>query len=140
MDSHNSGVKGWAGEELEIEHRREQIRNNEFKSHTCTTVDLGQFQNKEVGVGYQARGVIRQRGADGPQMKIIDMTKKVDDRETGSVESSSKKKRKREKKSKRDSKKKAKDDPLKIFLECKALRDFRKEIEKIYQESRKIKK
>ena len=138
MDSHNSGIKGWAGEELEIEHRREQLRNNEFKSHK--TVDLGQFQNKEVGVGYQARGVIRQRGADGPQMKIIDMTKKVDDRETGSVESSSKKKRKREKKSKRDSKKKAKDDPLKVFLECKALRDFRKEIEKIYQESRKMTK
>lgn len=138
MDSHNSGSKGWAGEELEIEHRREQLRNNEFKSHT--TVDLGQFQNKEVGVGYQARGVIRQRGADGPQMKIIDMTKKVgqDKQETCSVESSSKKKRKREKKSNRDSKKKAKDDPLKMFLECKALRDFRKEIEKIYQESRKM--
>lgn len=134
MDSHNSGSKGWAGEELEIEHRREQLRNNEFQSHT--TVDLGQFQNKEVGVGYQSRGVIRQRGADGPQMKIIDMTKKVgqDDQETGSVESSSKKKRKREKKSK----KKAKDDLLKMFLECKALRDFRKEIEKIYQESRKM--
>lgn len=134
MDSHNSGSKGWAGEELEIEHRREQLRNNEFKSHT--TVDLGQFQNKEVGVGYQARGVIRQRGADGPQMKIVDMTKKVgqDDQETGSVESSSKKKRKREKKSK----KKAKDDLLKMFLECRALRDFRKEIEKIYQESRKM--
>lgn len=138
MDSHNSGIKGWAGEELEIEHRREQLRNNEFKSHK--TVDLGQFQNKEVGVGYQARGVIRQRAAHGPQMKIVDMTKKVDDWETGSVESSSKKKRKREKKSKRDSKKKAKDDPLKMFLECKALRDFRKEIEKIYQESRKMTK
>ncbi|GFH57547.1 hypothetical protein CTEN210_14023 [Chaetoceros tenuissimus] len=138
MDSRSSGIKGWAGEELEIEHRREQLRNNEFKSHK--TVDLGQFQNKEVGVGYQARGVIRQRGADGPQIKIIDMTKKVDDRETGSVESSSKKKRKREKKSKRDSKKKAKDDPLKVFLECKALRNFRKEIEKVYQESRKMTK
>ena len=146
--------KGWAGEEMEMSHRREQLRNTD---HTRTsaqqygTVNLEQFQNKEVGHGYQARGVIRQRtGLPSSNLNIVDMSKKNPQQEkeedggnnsVTSASSSKEKRRKRKSKRKRsDSEKTRKEiptDPTEQFLRCKALRDFRKELEKILLESKR---
>lgn len=147
--------KGWAGEEMEMSHRREQLRNSD---HTRTsaqqygTVNLEQFQNKEVGHGYQARGVIRQRtGLPNSNLKIVDMSKKNPQQEkeedggksVTSASSSKDKGRKRKSKSKRkrsDSEKTREEiqiDSTEQFLRCKALRDFRKELEKILSESKR---
>lgn len=147
--------KGWAGEEMEMSHRREQLRNTDHSGTSSSsqqqqyygTVNLEQFQNKEVGHGYQARGVIRQRtGLSSANLKIVDMRKKNSQQEKeedggNSVTSASGSKEKRMSKRKRsDSEKKREEiptDPTEQFLRCKALRDFRKELEKILSESKR---
>jgi len=48
--------RGWAGEELELERKV-----NEGEKKSFAAVDKSQFYNMEVGVGYQARGVVRQK-------------------------------------------------------------------------------
>ncbi|KAG7340046.1 hypothetical protein IV203_006450 [Nitzschia inconspicua] len=57
--------KGWQGEELELEHRRQQMMKppSGIETITATAVDLNQFRNTEVGEGYQAKHVVRQRTA-----------------------------------------------------------------------------
>jgi len=136
--------KGWAGEEMEMSHRREQLRNTD---HTRTsaqqygTVNLEQFQNKEVGHGYQARGVIRQRtGLPSSNLNIVDMTmsKKNPQQEKEDTSASSSKEKRRKRKSKRKrSGKEIPTDPTEQFLRCTGLRDFRKELEKILLESKR---
>jgi hypothetical protein len=136
--------KGWAGEEMEMSHRREQLRNTD---HTRTsaqqygTVNLEQFQNKEVGHGYQARGVIRQRtGLPSSNLNIVDMTmsKKNPQQEKDDTSASSSKEKRRKRKSKRKrSGKEIPTDPTEQFLRCTGLRDFRKELEKILLESKR---
>ena len=136
--------KGWAGEEMEMSHRREQLRNTD---HTRTsaqqygTVNLEQFQNKEVGHGYQARGVIRQRtGLPSSNLNIVDMTmsKKNPQQEKEDTSASSSKEKRRKRKSKRKrSGKEIPTDPTEQFLRCTSLRDFRKELEKILLESKR---
>ena len=136
--------KGWAGEEMEMSHRREQLRNTD---HTRTsaqqygTVNLEQFQNKEVGHGYQARGVIRQRtGLPSSNLNIVDMTMSKknpqQEKEDTSASSSKEKRRKRKSKRKRNGKE-IPTDPTEQFLRCTGLRDFRKELEKILLESKR---
>lgn len=166
----NTRKRGWAGDDMEMEHRREQLRNSDFNSnqHKHGIVDFDQFRNKEVGVGYQARGVVRQRGGYDAEMKIIDMTKScttkdigknsIEDDEDNDSRSLSRERRRESKKKKKSSKKssgresdsdrrdkkkkkrKEKDDDssyaLETYLQCKGLRDFRKEIEKIFVESK----
>ena len=138
--------KGWAGGEMEMSHHREQLRSTDHVSKTqYGTVDLGQLQNKEVGHGYQARGVVRQRnGQERSGMKIVDMTKntheKEDDINSGISTSSSKEKRRKrtsKRKTKVPTKKDKDEDPVQKYLQCKALCDFRRELEKILSESKR---
>jgi hypothetical protein len=51
---------GWQGEEMELQHEQNQQQDSNTKD-VSAAVDLKQFQNTEVGVGYQAKHVIRQR-------------------------------------------------------------------------------
>src|SRR3569623_769458 len=54
--------KGWEGESLELQHEREAHHYNQSGTATSVVaVDLNQFRNTEVGKGYQAKHVIRQR-------------------------------------------------------------------------------
>lgn len=136
--------KGWAGEEMEMLHRREQMRSSDHVSkRQYGTVDLAQFQNKEVGHGYQARGVIRQRNGQGStSMKIVDMTKKGQEKEDDSNSnisiSSSREIRKKRKSRKRiHSEKKETRNLVPNYLMCKPLCDFRRELEKILSESKR---
>lgn len=128
--------RGWQGEDLEMNHHREQQKLAEGNSHhkEHAAVDLEQFRNTEVGKGYQARHVIRQRsGQPAQDVSIRDMTKE------GAKHNKDEKKKKRHKtekreRSKRDqesSKKESDAEKLESYLRCTGLRNFRREIEKI---------
>jgi hypothetical protein len=88
--------RGWEGEELELEHQREQMMMtmmhpsmgqkkgeeggvvvNSSTASTSAAVDLNQFRNTEVGRGFQAKHVIRQRTATTslPTNKVMLPTK-----------------------------------------------------------------
>ena len=84
---YNKRKGGWEGDEMEMQHQKMQQRLQQSAVACSTTngydaaiVDLNQFRNEEVGIGYQAKGVVRQKvtGGDGENrsMRIIDMTKR----------------------------------------------------------------
>jgi Na+-transporting NADH:ubiquinone oxidoreductase subunit NqrC len=99
-------------------------------------VDLSQFRNDEVGKGYKAKHVVRQKEAEAVSEGVVDMSGGAfstrDDKEK-----SSKKQRKHEKKSskrKRDHGKdgnEQKDSRLDSYLRCKGLKTFLIDIEKM---------
>lgn len=126
MVGHSRKNKGWGGQEMEMDHRLQQLRSSK-DGDTVTAVDLKQFRNEEVGKGYQARGVVRQKTGNGTSqtMEIVDMTKKD---KKGSGKSAKKEKRKRDKKE-------AEEDGSNKYLRCDSIRVFRKEIEKIVFEA-----
>ena len=71
--------KGWEGDELEYRHQSEKLRAG-AKVETHVAVDLKQFQNHQVGVGYQAKHVVRQRlGTTKTQVEVLDMTQSAAD-------------------------------------------------------------
>ena len=97
-------------------------------------VDLEQFRNREVGKGYQAKHVVRQRTAEKKSSitKIKDMTKaaKVDD---GSFKKQSSKSGTKHK-NKRAAPE-SKETRVSKYMQCEAFRRFRKEIEAIVSSS-----
>lgn len=64
--------RGWEGEEMEMVHQKEAFR--EDKGKVSAAVDISQFQNYEVGKGYQAKHVVRQKTGEAPSAKIKDMS------------------------------------------------------------------
>mgnify|MGYP001062699176 CR=1 FL=1 len=121
---------GWTDtNNLELEHKREKIREGDDKKQSAVAVDLNQFRNEEVGKGYQAKGVVRQRGSTNETSRVVDMSgssfsKKGDD---------SSKKMKRSHEDDEDAGGK-KQDPLQSYLQCQGMRDFVKEADKILQQ------
>lgn len=81
-----------------------------------TAVDLKQFHNNTVGVGYQAKHVVRQKGAPEKVEKVVDMASKK------RMKSSS-------------SKKETKDERLAKYLRCSGVREFRRQIEELLKSS-----
>ena len=74
-------------------------------------VDLSQFRNEEVGKGYQAKHVIRQKGAPTKASGIVDMSQR-----------------------KEESEPKPKDaEPItkESYLSCRGMRNFVREVDKI---------
>eukprot|EP01083_Nonionella_stella_P034679 94853_1 len=169
-------TRGWAGEEMELAHQRQKILEQQESSSMAkggderfSTVNLEQFRNREVGVGYQARGVMRQKTglASTGSMKIVDMTKKRHRDEksaesTSSVDSSSERKSSHKKKKKKHKHKRSRstnskrsrirdqspspkesnntgDENIQKYLQCKGIIDFRKELHKILSEASKSK-
>jgi hypothetical protein len=124
----NSQRRGWGGESLEIEHQRESLGAGNKKSQTAA-VDLSQFRNEEVGKGYQAKHVVRQREANFSSVGVVDMSggafrsKEEDRRE--------KKSRKDEKKRKRKKNNEQQDNRLDSYLKCHGLEVFLGEIDKM---------
>uniref|UniRef100_A0A7S2KP25 Uncharacterized protein n=1 Tax=Leptocylindrus danicus TaxID=163516 RepID=A0A7S2KP25_9STRA len=108
---------GWSGEELEMEHAAVNATKSE-RSSGYVTVDKSQFFNTEVGSGYQAKHVVRQKGAGQGDSAILDMTKP---RSTPD---------KRAKKRKEQSNEASFEDHSGIeeFLRCKGLRCFKREL------------
>ena len=141
--------KGWEGEEMEMNHQRQHLQNNK-NSSKFTAVDLSQFRNTEVGVGYQAKGVVRQRSLTVMEESktgstVKDMSKrkattsKLDDNGNepqGKREGSRSTKRSKQKEREVDcdAQNETNFSSVQKYLQCKGLRDFRREIEKILNE------
>ena len=140
------------GDDLEMKHKRERIRQGQDVAAEAehTAVDINQFRNVEVGSGYQARHVVRQRtgneGGSSGGMKFRDMTGgasasateeriKIDrDGAKGREKRKDKEAKASDKSSKRSKKKHANKDNENIadqYLKCKGVREFRLELEKI---------
>ncbi|KAL3944884.1 MAG: hypothetical protein SGBAC_001029 [Bacillariaceae sp.] len=108
MGGRHAGKRGWQGSSMELEHQQDSGR--EKKRKNVAAMDVTQFQNTEVGEGYQAKHVMRQPSKRDEKTKVVDMT--------GGKDFKTEKKRPNTKK-------------FDNLLECKGLRDFRREIEKI---------
>jgi hypothetical protein len=131
----NSQRRGWEGESLEIEHQRESYGAGDKKSQTVA-VDLSQFRNEEVGKGYQAKHVVRQREANdlSAGAGVVDMSGGAFQSEKGDIISRRDKKSKKDKKKrKRDMEKNngQKDNRLDSYLKCQGLEIFLGEIDKM---------
>ena len=78
--------KGWQGDHLELEHQRESFL--EHKDKSVAAVDISQFQNHEVGQGYQAKHVVRQRQAPSDannNQQVTHLTRTLEDPPTSSL-------------------------------------------------------
>mmetsp|Transcript_26455 Transcript_26455/g.78265 ORF Transcript_26455/g.78265 Transcript_26455/m.78265 type:complete len:180 (-) Transcript_26455:143-682(-) len=147
---------GWKGDDMEMEHRMDHLRRSKSSSVggdrlesgdaspggggdvSYTAVDLSQFRNTEVGKGYQARGVVRQKGTyGGGDVKIRDMTVNGVGRGQGFPQVGDEPRI--FDKNKFNSKKRRSDDVEREagitrrerYLRCRGLREFRKELDKI---------
>lgn len=127
-----TGNRGWQGEHMELAHATRTSAERQSQESSAA-VDLSQFRNEEVGKGYQARFVVRQRhaqdeGSAPPAVK--DMTQKKETKE--SRKKKSKRKRSRSKEDDDDDREKESDSAshLDKYLKSEALRRFRKELEK----------
>jgi hypothetical protein len=108
--------RGWEGEEMEMVHQREAFR--EDKGKASAAVDISQFQNHEVGKGYQAKHVVRQKTGEAPSVKTKDMS----GGNNGVADSKAK------------APKRSSNEISEIrasYMKSAGLREFRKEIEKI---------
>ena len=123
---------------FEIQHQREREKLREGSDEKVSAaVDLSQFRNEEVGKGYQAKHVVRQKGAEKAATGVmVDMSGGTElskiEREGGS----SLKKRSRDDDGEEDrgDRKRPPDNPLQSYLKCKGMRDFVKEIDSILQQ------
>ena len=112
-------------------------RASEANKGATTAVDLSQFRNEQVGKGYQAKFVVRQRHADDDQAPVAvkDMTKTKSEKKKSSRKE---KKRKRSRDDKEDDKKRSSKEPeesnrLEKYLRSEGMRNFRKELEKFFE-------
>jgi hypothetical protein len=111
---------GWQGDDLELD------RKDPTDVAPHAAVDLSQFRNTEVGKGYQAKHVIRQRSAAAKEtiMAVRDMTK-VDT----TVKKSKEAKVKKRKSFRNDtSQQQQQQQQLQRYFQCQGLRTFRKEL------------
>ena len=130
--------RGWAGGNLELEHQRQSLAGDGEKKSRIAAVDLTQFRNEEVGKGYQAKHVVRQREAVSASSGVLDMSGGVFEsaHHHDKREKKPSKKDKKEKKSgkrKRDKEDKTaadqKDSQLEPYFKCRGLETFLSEVE-----------
>jgi len=137
-------AKGWQGGDLELDHAREAFEQH--KSKTVAAVDISQFQNTEIGKGYQAKHVVRQRGAGldagneaSGTLEVKDMSQPNTTTITTSTTTTTTTTTTARSKDKKKSKKR-KEPPEEIdtprirlnkYLNCPGMVAFRKEIENI---------
>ena len=115
----------WEGEQLEIEHQRQELQRQESKEKHHAAVDLQQFRNVKVGEGYQAKHVVRQAGvASSSQVSVKDMSSR-------DTRSDHNRKRKYKVGKSRPARKETNKTRLQRLLKSAALRRFRKELAKI---------
>jgi hypothetical protein len=137
---------GWAdANNIEVQHQRERLRaadnklehnsasrSDGIKNHTA--VDLSQFRNEEVGIGYKAKHVVRQREASSSAVgALLDMSGGTFSSKDVHL-STTTKQRGRGEAGKDDNAMAggtSDDACLNTYLKCKGMRDFIKEIDKI---------
>ena len=111
-----------------------------MENQKFTTVDLSQFRNTEIGKGYQARGVIRQRNHHSNETtstttKVVNM---MEAQKKDGLNNESSHRQQPQPSSSNDgnrtnqtvTKQEMNNTPSE-YLACKGIREFRKEIEKI---------
>ena len=95
-----------------------QQQSGSSAKSTHAAVDLQQFRNDEVGKGYQAKHVVRQKGVPSKASGIVDMSQRKDE----SIETQ-----------------KARSNTESItkesYLQCQGMRNFMREVEKILENS-----
>lgn len=133
---------GWQDKfNLEVEHQRERLQadadggalKGETNAHAA--VDLSQFRNEEVGKGYKAKHVVRQRGASPSATGVVDMSGGKFSKKERRAESSKKRSRDDGEKEDNDGNKRQSGDlRLASYLKCKGMRNFMKEIDKILKQ------
>lgn len=109
--------RGWDGNHMELQ--REQPTAENLASHVA--VNLEQFRNEKIGVGYQAKHVIRQRSVPDTSVVINNMTKDA----TSNIQVLAKRKHEKINNADREPKPIAR---LQKYLKCENLRKFRKEL------------
>ena len=114
--------RGWDGDHLEL---NRQQPTEDLATHVA--VDLGQFRNEQIGVGYQAKHVIRQRYV--PNAPVV-----IDDTTQVTANSRTLEKRVHEALGKVDTKSKS-IARIHKYLKCNGLRKFRKELASIESSS-----
>jgi len=143
--------RGWAGEDMEMQHQRECLKRQKHSSSGAaafTAVDLNQFRNTEVGRGYQAKGVVRQRSSvhadnvDGGNFSVIkDLTQKSGDTRSSVAEGKrdvhkSRQSQSRKRKLEGEQNKCSKLSLTHAYLHSQGIRDFRKELDNILNEAK----
>lgn len=115
----------------EFEHQRERLRRADDHASTHAAVDLSQFRNEEVGKGYKAKHVVRQRDASSSVA-----IKGVVDMSGGAYLSTNKRCQDdvRKKGEKRALNSKSDVPCFESYLRSKGMRDFIKEIDKIMKQ------
>jgi hypothetical protein len=120
---------GWDDKfHLEIEHTKEKMNADNEDKKISAAVDLSQFRNEEVGKGYKAKHVVRQKEAISTATKVVDMSGgsgTFNKQQEGRADDSSKSKKKRS----RDE-----ESPVQSYLQSQGMRDFIKETHKILQQ------
>ena len=109
---------------------REYSSDEGSDEKVSAAVDLSQFRNEEVGKGYQAKHVVRQKGAENAFTGVVDKSGGIfskNEREGGS----SKKRNRDDDGEEEGDRKRPPDTPLQSYLKCKGMRDFVKEVDKI---------
>jgi len=102
------------------EHQREalQQQSGSGAKSTHAAVDLQQFRNDEVGKGYQAKHVVRQKGVPSKASGIVDMSQRKDESmETQTARSN------------------AESITKESYLQCRGMRNFMREVDKILDNS-----
>ena len=130
--------RGWDGEHMVLAHAQ---RSAEESKKGPAAVDLSQFRNEEVGKGYQAKFVVRQRTAEdddqAPRMAVKDMTKPNEAEKKKSSRKKEKLKRSSRDDGDEDDKKSKKEsvgtNRLEKYLKSEGMRLFRKELEKFFE-------
>mmetsp|Transcript_35430 Transcript_35430/g.75640 ORF Transcript_35430/g.75640 Transcript_35430/m.75640 type:complete len:182 (-) Transcript_35430:1943-2488(-) len=153
---------GWEdANNIEMEHQREKLRaaayvderndGSRAKAPSHAAVDLAQFRNEEVGKGYQARHVVRQREASSSSATgVVDMSggkfSRGKERGAKAAESSSVAWKRQcdddgadsaSGRSKKDDRMRppcTEDMRLESYLKCKGMRDFMKDIDQILKQ------
>ena len=112
--------RGWDGDHLEL--NREQPNEN-LALHVA--VNLGQFRNEQIGVGYQAKHVIRQPYVPDTSVVVHGTTQDSTSNDQAQA------KRNNENLLADSTKPKPMTNRLQKYLECEKLRHFRKQLASI---------
>lgn len=111
---------GWQGDHLELQHSMDMRRSDTQHDDTVVAVDLSQFRNTEVGRGYQAKHVVRQKGLPEqeavPRRHRTPTQRDLDEGEPRHDTNPTERRTRRK---------------LETYLECERLRCFRKKLAEI---------
>mmetsp|Transcript_22168 Transcript_22168/g.28684 ORF Transcript_22168/g.28684 Transcript_22168/m.28684 type:complete len:163 (+) Transcript_22168:82-570(+) len=133
----SNSKRGWEGQEMEMRHARDTWNNpKSADADGVVAVDLEQFRNHQVGEGYQAKFVVRQRTGheeeqQGDPSKGKGRERKRSKREESSDKNDATRSSQHGKAAVANKAENDDSNPILRYLQCEGLRRFRLEIAKI---------